>query len=79
MRPIRTQTCNLVYKGPTPGIGDLHCERVRAGEIVSFWRPSRDELEAIAAGAVIELSIFGEPIPPVSVNVVQVVEQDDDL
>lgn len=69
MKPIRTATSNLVYVGP-PGVGDLHCDRIAAGIIQSAWRPSPEERAAIAEGAAVLLTIWAEPIPPVSLGVV---------
>jgi hypothetical protein len=69
--PVRTRASNFVYRGPTPDIGDAWVERRPAGQAVMLtWRPSEQEREAIAAGALVELGIYHvEPIPPVSVNV----------
>lgn len=70
MIPVRTSRSNLVYLGPTPDVGDAWVERRRRGEVYMAWRPSEAERAAIAAGALVELGIFGmEPIPPVSLNV----------
>jgi hypothetical protein len=69
MKPVKTSACNMVYKGPTEEIGDLHCERVRPGRIRSFWKPSEAELELLNEGGTVELELLTEPIPPVAVNV----------
>lgn len=68
MKPVRTATSNLVYTGPTPEIGDLHCERLQPGQIKSVWHFSQREREAIARGANLALTILGEPIPPVGLH-----------
>lgn len=70
MEPVRTNGSNFVYCGPTPDIGDAWVQRKPAeGTVLMAWRPSAEEREAIAAGALIELGIFGmEPIPPVSLG-----------
>lgn len=60
---------NLVYRGPTPDIGDLPCERMRPGVIRSVWEFTPEEHIAVAEGADIELYIHGEPIPPVALIV----------
>lgn len=39
------------------------------GRIVSYWRPTDAEKEAIAGGALLELSVFGRSLPPVSLGV----------
>lgn len=70
MKPIKTAACNHVYLGPTPEIGDLHCQRVQHGEIRSFWTPTPAELELLNAGGAVQLDILTEPIPPVAVNVI---------
>jgi hypothetical protein len=70
VRPVRTAESNLVYLGPTPDIRDLHCEREREGVITSIWWLTAAEREAIARGANIRLTIWTEPIPPVSMAVI---------
>lgn len=71
MKPVRTASSNVVYVGPTPDIGDLHCERLRPGHIRSVWYLSQAERDYIAAGGNIELDILTEPIPPVALNVTE--------
>lgn len=68
-RPFAAQ--NLVYRGPTPDVGDLPCQRVQPGMILSVWELTHEERIAIAEGADIELVILTEPIPPVSLAVHQ--------
>lgn len=70
MKPVRTASSNFVYVGPTPDIGDLHCQRLQPGEIRSIWYLTDVERAAIAAGANVGLDILGEPIPPVSLFVI---------
>lgn len=70
MKPVRTKTTEMVYRGPTEEIGDLWTHRVRPGEIESFWRPDAGELEILNAGGVVELSLYNEPIPPIGMRVV---------
>lgn len=69
MKSVRTAASNLVYVGP-PGVGDLHCERIQQGLIASVWQLSADERRAIAAGANVKLWVYQEPIPAVSLEVV---------
>lgn len=75
MNHIKTDDCNMVYRGPEPGIGDLHCRRsVIDGQgrtaIFSVWTFTETERRAIAEGANVELAIYHyEPIPPVSMIV----------
>lgn len=71
MKPVKTPDTQFDYKGPTPDIGDLPCYRVRPGFILSEWELTKAERIAIARGARIELGIHTEPIPPVSLHVVQ--------
>lgn len=68
MKPVRTASSNMVYTGP-PGVGDLHCQRIRPGHIRSVWHLSQPERDYIAAGGNIELDIYTEPIPPIALNV----------
>lgn len=59
----------MVYYGPTPDIGDLHCQRIEPGRIRSVWEFTDEERAAIADGANLSLTILGEPIPPVSLYI----------
>jgi hypothetical protein len=71
MRPVKTDL-DIVYRGPTEEIGDLWCRREvdpSGSCIVSVWAPSDEERALIAAGGAVELAIFTEPIPPVSLLV----------
>lgn len=74
MEPVARQSHSFTYKGPTPDIGDLSCER-RDGGVFSHWKPSTEELATLAAGGVVELGIYSESIPPVSVVVVAAEEK----
>lgn len=74
MRAFENERTLDVYKGPAPGIGDLPCERVRPGLIRSFWMPSAEEREILLGGGIVELCIFSEPIPPVSLNAMTVAD-----
>jgi len=68
MKPVSNSRTTLVYRGPSPEIGDLQCERVQAGLVRSFWKPSAAELAILNDDGVVELAIWNEPIPPVSLN-----------
>jgi hypothetical protein len=70
MKPVRTERSNFTYRGPSPEVGDLPCRR-EGGVVYSTWELSSDERIAIAEGANIELGIFHEPIPPVSLAIDQ--------
>lgn len=75
MKHIKTADCNMVYRGPEPGIGDLHCRRARIDgrgrtAIFSTWTFTDEERKAIAEGANVELALYYvEPIPPISMIV----------
>lgn len=79
MRPVDNERTVIVYRGPTPEVGDLKCERVRPGLIRSFWQPSAEELAKLVGGGVVELVIWGEPIPPVSVTALDLLEANEDF
>lgn len=68
MIPIKTAKSNFIYKGPSLEIGDMSCERIKKGHIRSIWVLTDDERAYIAAGGNLELDIYCEPIPPVSLN-----------
>lgn len=69
MEPVRTADCDTVYRGPTPDVGDLWCQRVRPGMIRSFWRPSEADLAILNGGGCIQLDLHNEPIPPIGITV----------
>jgi hypothetical protein len=66
---VDTPTCNLTYQGDGDTVGDLRCQRVEPGLVVSWWRPDRDELALLNAGGLVQLAIHTEPIPPVALAV----------
>jgi len=76
MQPVKTPHTQGIYGAP-PGledsIGGLPYWRVQneygGTTIYSVWRPSAEDREALAAGADLLLGIVGEPIPPVSLAV----------
>jgi hypothetical protein len=52
--------------------GALPITRVVDGgvnHVVSFWRPTADELKALASGALVELWVVGHTMPPVALAV----------
>ena len=69
MLPTRTEKSNLVYRGPSPEIGDLDCQRITPGLIRSIWVLSPEERDYIARGGNLELDLWAEPIPPIALNV----------
>lgn len=79
MRPVDNERTLLIYRGPTPAIRDLKCERVRPGLIRSFWEPSPEELEKLNAGGVVELVLWTEPIPPIGLNALTRVEANEEF
>ncbi len=68
MLPLKVPNSDVVYKGPTPDIGDLDCQRIAPGHIRSIWTLTDEERAYIASGGNIELDILTEPIPPVALN-----------
>lgn len=70
MKPVKLDHHNFTYAGPTDEIGDLSCFRNEEdGGVYSHWRLSPEEVQAIFDGGLIELGVYVEPIPPVSLNV----------
>lgn len=67
--PIRTKGSNFIYRNPSPDIPDMTGERIEPGHIRSVWELTERERDEISQGLNIELNIFAEPIPPVSLNV----------
>jgi hypothetical protein len=71
VKPVKPLDANVVYKGPTPEIGDLECTRLSPGLILTQWRLDADEIAYVMSGADVVLEIFGEPIPPVRLGVTE--------
>ena len=76
MNPVRTNRSNFVYRGPTLDIGDAWVERElvampegQARVVWMDWQLDDVDRQAIAAGALIRLGVWGlEPIPPLSLD-----------
>lgn len=71
MHPVRTEDCNIVYRGPDghPEIGDLWCHRVRPGVIRVTFEPDDIELELLKTGGRVQLTMMREPIAPIMMEV----------
>ena len=69
MLPIRTKRSSFIYKSPVPGVPNMPGERVEPGHIRSVWELTQWERDDVFHGGNIELNIYGEPIPPVSLSV----------
>lgn len=72
MNPVATHKTNFTFTHPGDG-GDLPCQRAEEdGNPVtnSAWELSADERALVAAGAQVELTIWGPGHPPVAVTVV---------
>jgi hypothetical protein len=70
MRPVRHEAADVCYRGPTPEIGDLWCMRETPGVIVVVYELDDTDRAQIAKGGRIMLGIHTEPIPPVSMQVI---------
>jgi hypothetical protein len=69
MEPIRHAGSNLVYRGPATDVGDLWCQRIKPGQIRVVYELDDAERARIAEGGRIELAMYCEPIPPISMIV----------
>lgn len=86
MRPIKTTKYDGIYGAPRGyenEIGGLPYYRERndfgGNTIYSVWTFDDGEREAIAKGYNIVLGIVGEPIPPVSIGITHLNEQEEKL
>jgi hypothetical protein len=77
VNPIRTPISTSVELGvpgtdvaPLPSWREFDARR-GATVVASIWEPTPEERAAIAAGANLMLAIWQDPIPPVSLSVVQ--------
>ena len=69
MLPIRTEKSSFIFRSLDPDIPNMPGERVEPGHIRSVWEPTQWERDDISQGGNIELNIFAEPIPPISLGV----------
>lgn len=75
MRPIKTASTNFTYLGDEDQggeIGNLPVERPLGdrGPVYAVYELDDDDRAAIAAGGQIKLGIETQPIPPVSLQIV---------
>lgn len=70
MEPVKRSHHNKTYKGPTEDIGDLSTYAVE-GRVASHWRPNSEEVAVLVRGGDVEVTIFGEPIPPITVGIIE--------
>lgn len=68
MNPVRTARSNVIYRGPSPEVGDAWTESTREAAYLT-WEPTDEERAAIAGGALLRLGVFQHPMPPVSLEV----------
>lgn len=64
------ESAKIIYKAPQdmPNCLDLQCLTTTETS-TSFWKPTEEELAALANGSSIELTIWGGHHPPVSLTV----------
>lgn len=66
--PVRTRRSNIVYRGPTPDIGDAWAQSTPQMVYIS-WQLTDEERAAVAAGGLVRLGVMQKPIPPVSLDI----------
>jgi hypothetical protein len=69
MRAVRTERSNFTYLGPVPRVADLPCRR-EDGKVFAVYELTDEERLMVANGAQICLGVYCEPIPPVSMSIV---------
>lgn len=79
MRPTQHPTSNRVLGAPAGwDQGELPCGAIAITDVVlddgrpavmTFWRPSADELVTLNAGGLVALAIIGKTMPPASIQV----------
>lgn len=70
MKPVRHADADVVYRGMEPDVGDLWCFRWEPGLIGIVYEFDDEERAQIAAGGRLLLSVHTEPIPPLSLSVI---------
>jgi hypothetical protein len=77
MQAEKTTLTTVVLGAPVDWDGSAECIGLPVVQTqtgyASFWRPSREELAALNAGAFIALHVWGRAHPPVAIEVEQVV------
>lgn len=74
MRHTQHPTNNDVLRAP-PGVPHEECQPLRIGYtdgtlgVRSYWQPSKQEREALAAGALVCFECWGTTHPPVAIGV----------
>lgn len=78
MRPTQHPSNNRVLGAPTGwNQQELPCNALAITDVVidghravtSFWRPSQEELTALASGGLVMLSVVGTTMPPAIIEV----------
>ena len=71
MRPLETIDCNFTYTAPEgmADCGNLPC-RKDAQTVTSWWEPTPEERATIAAGGMLQLTVFCTRMPPVGLAAV---------
>jgi hypothetical protein len=68
VRPIKTQQSNFVYRGPSDEVGDLWVQRDGRGGVFATYELTDADRAMLAEGGHLELGVYNEPIPPVSLR-----------
>lgn len=77
MRPTQHPSNNDVLRAP-PGIQVDECAPLAITRVMysngipcvrSYWRPTEEERKAIAAGALVAISVWGATHPPIAIGV----------
>jgi hypothetical protein len=86
MEPVERSDHTNVYRGEhedpatgqtiNEGVGDLTYKRGEVGQVLVHFVPTLEELRVLTQGGHVELAIYAEPIPPVSLVAVPTPEQE---
>jgi hypothetical protein len=77
MKSVITRLCNTELQAPREWTGPNACEPlpVCVGKndsfktFTSFWRPTKEEIDALSEGAMVILTVVGDSHPPVQLGV----------
>lgn len=78
MTPVMHSTNNRIIGAPAdwdhskvacPGLPVTDREMFGHRVMVSFWKPTEEEIEALKAGAMVALSVVGTVHPPVGMHI----------
>ncbi|WP_035979756.1 hypothetical protein [Kozakia baliensis] len=77
MIPLRIEGADVIMRGNTPDVRDLHVKRID-GCFVSRWEATPAEIAELNNGGSVELWVMGEALPPVMLRTAPMQSEDEE-